>query len=1581
MSTSFLQSRNGFYSQLRAWVPESDEQAELAAPSAELRGANAGEASKIPFSWIMAQAAGAPAATSSETVVAAAPATDPALRIDSPFAISLTGSGIPYTQNFDGLAQTGPSSTVPTDWAFSETGGTAPTTYSAGTGSGNGGDTWSFGVAGTNPVTDRAFGSLASNTVTQIIIGTSFTNNTGATIESMLISYVGEQWRRGGNTVGVADRLDFAISFNATSLTTGTWTDINSLDFVSVITTAATATLDGNNVANRIAISSNITSLAIANGATFWIRWVDTNIGGNDDGLAIDDFSLTPTTAAGNPGSLAIADASVTEGNSATTPMSFTVTRSGGTTGAVSANWTVFFSGNVGDASPSDLGGSLSGTVNFADGETSKTIVIDVNGDTDVEPNETFTVTLSGETGGVTISDANATGTINDDDAINVTINDVSIAEGNGGTSILTFTVTRTGGTGAFDVNFQTNDGSATAVSDYLSNSGTLNFGVGENSKTVQVTINGDTTSEPNETFTVTLSGATNGAVIADASGTGTINNDDFSLNFIHDIQGTAYWSPILAGDGITAYNTASTTTVTIRAVVTALDGVGSRQGFYLTEENADWDTNLFTSEGIFVMTRNDASVGQTLAAFSGTVQVGDIVTLTAQVMEYQVFSNMPRTVLVNASSIVIQSTANPLPTLTITSAPNSIMTAVTPDYTDSSDGAGDSFDASLYALSFWETVEGMLVTIPNMVVADGFVQTSGGRPYLQAYSTSLANPEQINSRGGYTIGGDPPNSPPNSANPNDGTTGGGAFIHDGDVNPDIIEVDFTDFAAAPPAGLTTGASMGDLLGDLTGIIDFDFTDRKLFVTSVGGTGFVDNGAPAQEVTSFGSDVRSLTVGTFNVENLDPGDGGARFTALANAIANNLKAPDIICIEEMQDNNGAAAGDGTSGTGTDAATTWQSLVNALNAATGKVYQWVDELPTYNAEGGEQSGNIRVGFLYDTGRVQLGDLAATATIAERRQYTDRIGDGVRSAGDLIAYDDSMLGGEINTADWTTTRKSLLGEFNFNGNKVYVTANHWPSKGGSGTFWQLNQDITTGNPTNSDWAQRNAIGQDVYAMLNHIQTNAANANIVAGGDFNEFYFNRPLEVVTGYVTTDGAARVGGSRFDNLMVTELTEAERYSYVFDGRSQGLDTILANARMSAIAGYDIVHINTGYNAGGTDPSLSDHEPSVATFDFRNYAESDGTAGADYIDGFGGADTMTGFGGNDIYIVDDAGDVIAEAAGGGLDTVFTSVTKTLQDDLERIGVNGFYTTYAINLTGNGVGNEMWGNEGANVLDGGADADIMYGFGGDDTYRVDNAGDIVIELANQGTDTVATTVSYTIAHDIEKLLVSDAASTGAINLTGNESANEITGNAGANLIDGGAGADTMTGLGGNDIYIVDNAGDVIVEAASAGLDTVFTTVSTTLGDNVDRLGVNGFYTTFAIDLTGNALDNEMWGNDGANILDGKAGADIIYGFAGADTFRFTTALGSGNVDQLVDFTAGTDTIALDDAVFTGLAAGALAAGAFRTGTAAPDADDRIIYDNLTGKLYFDADGNGSGAQVQFAVVHEGISLAASDFTVI
>ena len=180
------------------------------------------------------------------------------------------------------------------------------------------------------------------------------------------------------------------------------------------------------------------------------------------------------------------------------------------------------------------------------------------------------------------------------------------------------------------------------------------------------------------------------------------------------------------------------------------------------------------------------------------------------------------------------------------------------------------------------------------------------------------------------------------------------------------------------------------------------------------------------------------------------------------------------------------------------------------------------------------------------------------------------------------------------------------------------------------------------------------------------------------------------------------------------------------------------------------------------------------------------------------------------------------------------------------------------------------------------------------------------------------------------------------------------------------------------------GDIVVEYAGHGYDIVYArsdyVLTSTMAVEVLATADNNAAT--AIDLKGNELSNYVTGNEGANRIDGGAGSDYLHGRGGADTFAFTTALGAGNVDEIYDMVSGTDKIGLDDAIFAGIGtAGSFNANAFVAGSAAQDADDRITYDAATGQLFYDADGNGAGAQVLFALVAGLPSLGASDFTVI
>ena len=249
-------------------------------------------------------------------------------------------------------------------------------------------------------------------------------------------------------------------------------------------------------------------------------------------------------------GSVTINNVSVAEGNNGTVLETFTVTRSGGDTA-----FDVNFATADGTATTADKDyNAQSGTLHFAQGVVSQNISVVVNGDTKVEGNETYEVNLSGATNGATISHAQGVGTIVNDDvaapapvAGSVTINDVSMTEGNNGTVLETFTVNRSGGDAAFDVNFSTADGTATvADKDYDSQSGTLHFAQGAVSETISVVVHGDTKVEGNETYDVNLSGATNGATISHAQGVGTIVNDDTAAATV-----TPHVANDFNGDGI----------------------------------------------------------------------------------------------------------------------------------------------------------------------------------------------------------------------------------------------------------------------------------------------------------------------------------------------------------------------------------------------------------------------------------------------------------------------------------------------------------------------------------------------------------------------------------------------------------------------------------------------------------------------------------------------------------------------------------------------------------------------------------------------------------------------------------------------------------------------------------------------------------------------------------------------------------------------------------------------------------------------------------------------------------------------
>ncbi len=374
----------------------------------------------------------------------------------------------------------------------------------------------------------------------------------------------------------------------------------------------------------------------------------------------------------------------------------------------------------------------------------------------------------------------------------------------------------------------------------------------------------------------------------------------------------------------------------------------------------------------------------------------------------------------------------------------------------------------------------------------------------------------------------------------------------------------------------------------------------------------------------------------------------------------------------------------------------------------------------------------------------------------------------------------------------------------------------------------------------------------------------ADILAGGEGND--------TLNGNGGADRMA--GGVGNDTYIVDSAGDT-----VTEAAGEGADLVQTTLQAYALGNNveNLAYIGSG-NFSGTGNAL-------------NNALSGG-GGRDTLDGGAGADTMTGGAGDDTYVVDNALDVAVELAGGGIDTVQTSLgSYTLGSELENLrytGAAAFAGTgnaLANTITGGSGNDSLAGGGGDDTLVGGAGQDTLAGGAGNDTYVVDNNGDTVTELAGEGSDTVQTALgSYILGANVENLSYTGVAGfTGA----GNALGNVITGGAGNDLLDGLAGIDTLTGGAGNDIYVVDNAADVVIEAPNSGTDLVRASASSyQLSADVENLSYVGT-TSFA--GTGNALDNEIASGAGNDTLDGGGGADRLSGGGGDDIYLVDNTL--------------------------------------------------------------------------------------------
>jgi Ca2+-binding RTX toxin-like protein len=397
------------------------------------------------------------------------------------------------------------------------------------------------------------------------------------------------------------------------------------------------------------------------------------------------------------------------------------------------------------------------------------------------------------------------------------------------------------------------------------------------------------------------------------------------------------------------------------------------------------------------------------------------------------------------------------------------------------------------------------------------------------------------------------------------------------------------------------------------------------------------------------------------------------------------------------------------------------------------------------------------------------------------------------------------------------------------------------GDDSLFGEDGNDTLIGGP-GANWLSGGA-GDDRYEVMlgdgtTNIEDSAGAADSLAfGAGINA------NDVVVSSLGTDYRIDIGSS--GQVVFASGVETLKFA---DGSQRPIDQ--GGRTLTGTGGADTLTGTAGddelYGLGGNDTLI-------------------GNAGNDLLDGGTGNDTMRGGLGDDTYVVDGTSDVVTEYAGEGTDTVLSSVTLTLAANVENLTLTG---SNAINGTGNTLANVLTGNSAKNTLSGGA---------GNDTYYV-STGDTVSEGSSAGTDTVVADVSWTLGSNLENLTLSGTA---AINGTGNTLANVLRGNAAANTLNGGSGADMLIGGAGNDIYVVDNTGDVVSELAGEGTDLVQSSISYTLGANIENLTLTG---TGKVNATGNDLDNVLTGNSANNTITGGAGNDTLDGGSGSDTMR-------------------------------------------------------------------------------------------------
>ncbi|MBA2809998.1 endonuclease/exonuclease/phosphatase family protein [Streptomyces sp. KM273126] len=559
----------------------------------------------------------------------------------------------------------------------------------------------------------------------------------------------------------------------------------------------------------------------------------------------------------------------------------------------------------------------------------------------------------------------------------------------------------------------------------------------------------------------------------------------------------------ISAVQGSTRKSTYNAQDVTVTGIVTAIRSTGSSRGYWIQDPVGDG--NPATSEAVFAFT------GST----TPSTKVGNKVTVKGRVSEYYPggtsAGGQSLTELTQPQIQSTVSTGNPLPAPVVLDA-SSIPAA----YAPSGNLENLTLAPSSYALDLYESLEGMRVQVDNARVV------GPSNEYNELFV---------------------------SAKPNENPSPRGGTVYGSYTSQNTGRIKVMSLTGALPT-----ADVGDVLdGSTAGPLDFDGLGGYTIHATTLGT-LKDNNLSAEKTRA--QSAGELAVATYNVENLDPTDPQSKFDRLAGGIVSNLSSPDIVTLEEVQDNNGA-----TNNGVVAADQTYTKLINAITAAGGPTYAYRQINPSNGQDGGEPGGNIRVGFLYNPARVGFTDRpGGTATNAV----------SVVNNGGTAAL--SYSPGRINPTNsaWSGSRKPLVGEFTFQGKTVFLIANHFTSKGGDQSL-----DARVQPPTRSSETQRSQQAAQVNTFVKQLLAVQPSARVVVLGDLNDFEFSGTLSTLTA-----------GTGLTDLPAT-LPAGERYTYVYQGNSQVLDHILTSSALSSYD-YDIVHTNAEFA-----DRASDHDPQI----------------------------------------------------------------------------------------------------------------------------------------------------------------------------------------------------------------------------------------------------------------------------------------------------------------------------------------------------------------------------------------------------